>query len=123
MANKRFFILGDNASIFFDPKSRLKVVTNKPVPFEGKDTVRIETALKHGHIKELKADEMKKYLEQLDEDAQDTSNDSSEKTLEDMTKAELVGYFTDNFEYTDEQLDEFKAKKKAEMIEFIEAEE
>ena len=108
---KRFFVLGPKASVFFDPQSQVKVLSQKdPFEYEGRDTVRIKIALANNHIRVLSDAEVKEY--------QDIK--AEEVDLEEMTKKELIAHFKDSFEYSDEQLADFEKLKKDDMIARIE---
>lgn len=131
----RYFILSKDASIFWDPSSKLKVVSSdeaNPDAHDGQMTERIKIALKHNHIIEVKLSGKKtvKALSKSQEDEVDKNDDEDEgndveltdRKLTEMTQEELIKYYTDTFEVSTEDLAKFKKLKQKAMVKFLEEE-
>lgn len=105
------FKLGSKASIFYDPVSQVKVLPNKITEFEGRMSARLSIALSHGHIVELNKDDAKELQKKLND---------GQPIFENMNKGDLLKYYVDEFEVTDEEGAEFSKKSKGKMVEVLE---
>jgi len=105
------FSLGPKASIFYDPQSQVKVLPNQVTEFDGRMTNRLKIALANGHIVSLN-----------DEDKADLQGklDAGLPIFTNMNKGDLVQYYADNFEVSDEEVSDFSAKNKGKMVEYLE---
>lgn len=122
MPKKKFhFILNpkSGATSFWDPVSKVKVVGKSSATYEGKDLPkRVKVALRHGHL--LQVDEpvteedVKKQAEEVEAENVD---------LADLTKKELVDFYTSNFEVTKEDLANFKKMSQEDMVKFLQDDE
>lgn len=110
--DKRYFVLGKEASIFYDSAIGMMVRSkdkDAPDTFEGSLSKKADTALKHGHIVEV--------------DAPNASGSGSGKVnLKKMKDEELMAFYKENFQVTEEDEKTFKALSKAEKIKFLEEE-
>lgn len=105
------FRLGDKASVFYDPQSKVKILPNQIVDFEGRMTSRLSIALKHGHIVKLDADEAEELQDKLD---------SGTPIFTSMMKGDLLKYYVDNYNVSDEEGADFAKKTKGKMVEILE---
>lgn len=130
----RYFILGPNASVFWDPTSKLKVVSsdeNAPDALHGNMTDRIKLALKANHIQEIKSFKPKKEEETGEaasteatiETKKETKKAPKQSDLTKMTKDQLVAYYKENYETTDEDIKNFSAMKPKQMVQFLQDED
>ena len=115
MAKTRYFILGKGCSIFFDPSSRLKVVSSKssePSEFKGgKNTKRMEIALKHSHIVELDGP---------GEEEEADDEPTTEEVVNALSKkADSLEYYKENFDVTEEDEAKFEAMTLKEQKAFL----
>ena len=132
------------ASIFFDPQSRLKVISETvPVAYFGPKTARVKIAIQAGHIKawdEDKAEkaiadhkkEMKAAGQDVDKPAKEGQKKVPELSEEEQAKADIVAlkskeaaeaYYVENFTVAEGDLDSFRALKLKEMKEFLSEDE
>jgi len=105
----RYFILGKEASIFFDPVVNFKVTTKDetaPEGYEGVPTKKMDVAVKHGHLVEV--------------DGPEETGKAGTVNLKKLNDAALVAYYKENFDVSDEDEKTFKALSKAEKIKFLE---
>lgn len=132
----KYYVLGGTASIFWDPVSKLKVVTtdeSNPAELNGNVTDRIKQAVKAGHIVEVKGFKPKKEKEEIVERETEVETKKSSKPappvtpaktdLTKMTKDELIAYYKNNYETTDEDIKNFSAMKPKAMVEFLQDED
>lgn len=137
MAKKKKFVkLGEKASIFFDPTSRLKVVPGKAyeLSVQANASKRVRRALKAGHIEYASKDEdgklefvalsvkVKKAQEQKQEDKADELDpdevDYSLAALKRLNKPQLVALALE-IEGIEEDEDELKDLNKEPLIDLI----
>lgn len=101
--------LGETASVFYDSTSKLLIAgKDEVIEYKGQLTKKIRVALSNGHI--VKTEPKKVEVEDEKPD---------EKPLDKMTKKELVTYFKENYEVTEEELAEFSKKSQKEMVEYL----
>ena len=105
------FTLGPKASVFYDPVSQVKVLPNKITDFDGRMSARMSIALKHGHIVELTKDAAEELQEKLDD---------GQPIFDNMNKGDLLKYYIDNYNVTDEEGADFSKKTKGKMVEVLE---
>ena len=128
MANKQ-------ASIFFDSKSGLMVTQQEPgkvLALSYQTSRKIKDAVKNSFIREIDEEEYNKLIGKTKgkeeapkgEEANEEFNDAGEKaTAEDFSKLnkdQLYTYLKDNYEVSEEDLTNFKAMSKKEMIAYLE---
>lgn len=124
---KRYFVLGKEASIFYDPKTELKVLShdqkNPDVYEKGITTGMMQLALGAGHIVELDAPvaEAKKVSEKgADEEELNAEQTALKAKLDPMTDEELQNYYTENYsEVTDKDLKKFNKLTREARITFL----
>jgi hypothetical protein len=128
----RYFKLGKLASIFWDAsafnmkdKSRgLKVTRGDIAEFQGPLSKRTELALSAGHIVEVKAEDVKKVQDKLNKELEDGKKGqdipSTNKGFNNMSVEELVEYYKENYEVTEEDVVKFAKKKPKKMVQFLE---
>lgn len=131
-AGKRYFILGKNASVFWDPKSRLKVTSSdpaNPTPFEGALSNRVKLALHANHIVQVDEPEpkaevvaTKKAPEPPPADKKKIAEYSKEE-MANLSDAELLALYKDEFEVTAKDEKAFSKKSREERIAFLTEEE
>jgi len=138
--SKRYFVLGskNGASVFVDPQSKLKVVSNKtPVEYLGPITARISVALKHNHIKDMDEDKALKALAKAAKEKEENPNDKkevkapeaplelteeekAEQLVNSFTKKDdAIDYYKENFEHDEDTLAKFSELKLKEMKEYL----
>lgn len=127
---KRFFVLGEKASIFWDPSAKnterkdgaIKVTAGKAAPYVGPVSKRMKLAIQHGHIEEVKEAEAEEVNKE-ESDIDDTP-DNNGPDFDKMNKDQLTAYYKANYEdVSEEDIEEFSNKKKAEMIEYLSEED
>lgn len=114
----KYLKLGSKAQNFFDPISGLNIVGKEVVelPKGFKMNPRINRAISGGHLVNSNKDEYLEYLAlSTPEDEEDVSSE-----LGDMTKSELVDYYKENYEVSEEDLEKFEKLTKAKMVNFLE---
>lgn len=119
--SKNHYKLGENASLFWDPISRIKLVKNQVVeisPREAKKNAKIATAIRNSHIVPATEEDLRKMKGSNVEPVEDQDE---EKTIHDMKVAELLTYLEENFELDENEMAEAKAMKKAELVAYIES--
>lgn len=133
--SKRYFILGPKASIFYCPKTTLKVLsTDKENPdvLEGVDSAAIKIALSNNHIQEIDApvpastgkakapaDDEDEDDEEEEEEDDATGTEETEESLSKMDDDQLLAYYEKNFEATAKDVKKFKALDKAAKVKFL----
>ena len=126
----KYFILGPSASVFWDPTSRLKVVSTDPENPDclvGNVNKRIEAALKQNHIQEVKGFKPKPKADEEETEEVVVQPKKAEKkkesNLSKMTKDQLISYYKENYEVTEDDVKNFSAMKPKAMVEFLEDED
>jgi len=125
----RYFILGPSASVFWDPTSKLKVVSNdeaNPDALHGNMTERIKLALKANHIQEVKGFKPVDKEESESGDKVETKKEKKvpvQNDLTKMTKDQLISYYKENYETTEADITNFSAMKPKAMVQFLQDEE
>lgn len=129
----KYFKLGPDASIFYDPFSKLKVVNNVPGKAPAsKVTVKnkkVTSAKSKGHIQEIDEEEynrlFKKYgpkdstEEPEVEDDEDGDEEDEGPDFEAMSKAELDKFAEETLGMEGTELEEFKSLNKKGKLEKI----
>jgi hypothetical protein len=115
----KFVKLGEEASVFFDPFTKIKLITNQVVelPEDYKASKKVVVALKNGHIQYASEEE---YLAANGgaKTEEGEEGDEDEVELSSLTKNELIAHILETSEeHTEEAL---KALKKAELLEIAE---
>ena len=105
------FKLGPKASMFYDPQSKVKVTPNSITEFDGRMTARLQLALKNGHIVEMDEEDKAELKSKLE---------AGLPIFENMNKGDLLKYYADNFEVSDEEAAEFAKQSKGKMVEVLE---
>lgn len=126
MAKKRTLVkCGKKAFSFTDPFSKFNIVRGEVKELENSRQLKsgkIKAALRGGHLELATEDELlafnKKLTEKPGEEKPEKDLTLREK-LEDKTKAELVEYYEENFDVTEEDVEGFKKLKHPDMIEEI----
>ena len=121
MANKQ-------ASIFFDSKTGLMVTQQEPgkvLALAHQTSRKIKDAVKNSFIKEIDEAEYNKLICKTKEEAkeEETKGGEEKATSEDfskLSKDQLYTYLKDNYEVTEEELEQFKGMSKKEMISYLE---
>lgn len=112
MSKKTHVKLGDNAQIFHDPTTGLKVLPNKVVELSSKQkrSKKILKALKGGHLDYCQPEE------EQEEKKVDSGND--EVTVDDIpeNKKDIVEFLLENFDGLDEE--ELKSMNKPDLLDF-----
>ena len=118
-----YYKLGDNTTIFWDPVSQLKIVNGQVVKYEGKITQRMEVGLKNSHIEKATEEEFKAQGKDAPKPAapapaasDNEITDFSDKD-EFPNKGSLMTYFEENFDPSEEELDEFENLSRGNMEE------
>lgn len=124
MAKTRYFVLGKEASIFWDPTLKLKVVsrdqTNPTRAEISKFSKRLDQALKNGHVIELKAPVPVPSTVQVEEEK---NRVSKPKSITEMTDKELINHYKDNYQVSPKDLKAFKAMALEEKVKFLQEED
>ena len=137
---KRYYRLGEKASMFWDPSAKnqerddkaLKVTPRVASPYLGPISKRMELAIKNRHIEEIDEDKaLKMGLATVKPSASVALKEAKEKAsnddgpdFESMKKDDLIKYYKDNYDdVSEDDIEEFASKKKAEMIEYLSEED
>lgn len=124
---KMYFVLGKEASIFWDPKAQLKVMSkdqSAPDVWEGEMmTKQMELAVQHGHIIKLDAPAPKAdKVADDDDDEKDKplfEGEATEEKLMALDDAQLEKYYQENFEVSKKDLKKFQELDKAARVKFL----
>lgn len=118
MASK-FVKLGKGASIFYCPVTKVKALPGNPVEVK-KRSKKIDVAISNGHLTEITKEEFEKILSgEATDKGNDNSNDT-QKPIQKMNNEELIKFYEDTYEVSEEDIEAFKALKKAEKVKFLE---
>jgi hypothetical protein len=101
--------LGGKAEVFYDAFSELKVVRGQVVEMNAVQarSLKVKKALSGGHLQMATEAEFKG----------ETAEVASEKVdYTEMTKAELLKFYKETYDVSEEEVAEFKSKTKDEMV-------
>jgi len=113
----KYFILGPQSSVFWDPTTRTKIVSSdKDNPTEVKKmSKRMELAIAQKHIVEVPSPLAK---ESVPADGKKNKG-TNKKKLKDMTDAELAAYYEENFVVGEGDMEIFKAMDTKAKLKFL----
>lgn len=131
MAKKRTFVkCGKKAFGFADPFSKFNVTRGEVKELTTTQQLKsgkIKNALRGGHLEfateeefnafNKKVEDLKSGKKPEDEKPEKTKKELFRETLEDKTKAQLVEYYGENYQVTDEEVEAFSKLKHGEMVE------
>ena len=115
----KYYILGKDASVFWDPTTRTKIVSSdKSNPTEVTKPVskRMALAIKHGHIVEVPAPVAGETVQPVEDKK---ASKSKNKKPKDMDDEELKAYYLENYEVSDEEMAEFEAMDHKAKVKYL----
>lgn len=127
MAKKKKYVkLGEKAYGFADPYSRFHISGKQVKELETPNQRRsnkIRQALRGGHLQNATKEELEKYQESLKtgkvpvKEKEPTPEEALRAELEEQTKAELLKYYQEKYEVTEEDIDSFDKLNHGERVE------
>jgi len=113
--------LGENASMFYDPTTQVKVMPNAAVEVSNKQKAskKFKRALNAGHLTMLSKEEAKKF-NSVKTSKEPETKEVTESDITKMKKSALVAYAVENEYGTEEEMD---GMNKADLLEYIQSEE
>lgn len=120
----KYFKIGKDAHVFYDPKTQLKVSsvpgeTDKPI------TTKITNAVGNGHIIEITKEEYSDLIKKIPVTPPFTSEyeeeDPADNTVKDvdfsrMSQKDVLDYIAKTYEPTPEEMTTYEVLKKKELI-------
>lgn len=117
---KHYFILGKDASIFFDPKTECKVLSkdqSKPDEYTGVISPMMNLAIGAGHIVKLDAPVPKG--KKAEEEEEDEEKPKTKEELLAMTDEALEAFYKENFQTSKKDLEKFGKLSHEEKVDFL----
>ena len=112
-----YYVLGEGASAFYDPQSKLKVISKEyTATLVGPLTKRVKLALKNSHINEVDEENVDPGAKAVAAPVAQVETSPVEAL---RSKADAVEYYQENFEVEAEDLEKFEGMKLKEMKEFL----
>lgn len=120
---KLYLKLSSESSLFYCPQTKVKLVKGVVIEHDSSNmSKKLLVAIKNGHVNKVDENEFLSYQESLEQGDKDSNPGPGNivKPLNRMNKEELVKYYTDNYELSNEDIKSFQEKTKAEMLDFLE---
>jgi hypothetical protein len=117
--------LGAGASLFYDPKSKVKVTLSRPVAFQTSElTSKVREAISGGHLVSLTKDEFDQLQGKIQEHDQATLVPAdfapTVQSLSDIeTVKDLRSFLETNYDLTEEERAFIMSNKRAAILEYV----
>lgn len=120
---KKYVKLGPKAGGFADPYSRFKILKGEIkelVSQQERTSGKIKAAIRGGHLVSVPESEYEHWLESQGKAEKAKEESKGEPTLkeelQENTKAQLVEYYRDHYEVSDEDVEAFEKLKHPQMV-------
>lgn len=125
---KRTYLkLGETATSFYDPVTKVKVVGDQVVMLESIKTRKISNAIRHGHLRTVSESEYNAWREGGSEASAEVESPQGSGSLDvdisKMTSKELSDFYTENYEASEDDIKAFNALDKKQKVAFLQGDE